>query len=142
MDYTYWKKLDNYNYSFKGAIDIMMDSSQTDIEIRVQKTDSYKEVSINKNNLPNNLDDISLPMWAINSTSWHIYVPDYDMENKVNELRDYLDDVYQVDTRFYDINKMTIGQIFDQFDTNVFDDDIRIKILLWLRDNNMIPKRY
>ena len=64
------------------------------------------------------------------------------MENQVNELRDYLDDVYQVDTRFYDINKMTIGQIFDQFDTNVFDDDIRIKILLWLRDNNMIPKRY
>lgn len=142
MNYAYWKPYDNKNYSLEEAIKEMLKYPQKDIEMRVYKDESYKMIAIDKEHLPEDLDNLQLPLWAIRDPYWHLYIPDHDTEDKVDELRDYLNEVYQVDSRFYDVDKMDIGEIFDQFEMNVFDDDIRMKILFWLRDNNMIKKLY
>lgn len=139
MDYAYWKEYDNKNYSFEDALKILQENKN--MQMRVHQNDSYKEIRIDSNNLPENIDDISIPLWAIRDPYWHLYVPDYEMEEKVEVLRDYLEEVYQVDNRFYDVDKMDIGEIFNQFELHVFDDNIRMKILLWLLDNDMIQKR-
>lgn len=141
MNYAYWKQYDNKNYSFEEAFNIV--KADRNIEMRAMKSDSYKEIRIDYDSLVNkNIEDVELPLWAIRDNYWHLYVPDYEMEEKVEVLRDYLEEVYQVDNRFYDVDKMDIGEIFNQFELHVFDDNIRMKILLWLLDNDMIPKRY
>ena len=140
MNYVYWKPYDNKNYSFDDALNIVRKNNE--IQMRVRKPNSYNELRIDKDNLPQNNEDIELPLWAINDQYWHLYVPDYDMEYKVDELRDYLESVCDVDSRFYDVQKMDILEIFTQLDDHVLTDQLRMEIIFWLRDNNMIPKRY
>jgi hypothetical protein len=140
MNYVYWKPYDNKNYSFDDALNIARKNNE--IQMRVRKPNSYNELRIDKDNLPQNNEDIELPLWAIKDQYWHLYVPDYDMEYKVDELRDYLESVCDVDSRFYDVQKMDILEIFTQLDDHVLTDQLRMEIIFWLRDNNMIPKRY
>ena len=140
MNYAYWKQYDNKNYSFDNALNIVRKNNE--IQMRVRKPNSYNELRIDKDNLPQNNEDIELPLWAIKDQYWHLYVPDYDMEYKVDELRDYLESVCDVDSRFYDVQKMDILEIFTQLDDHVLTDQLRMEIIFWLRDNNMIPKRY
>lgn len=140
MEYIYWKKFDNNDYSFEDALRILRKNNQ--IQMRIKQIDSYKEIRIDKDNLPNNIDDIELPLWAIKKNNWNLYIPDYEMEDIVNDLRYYLDSVYEVDSRFYDINKMDINDIFNQLDDYVFNEKLRMEIILWLRDNKKIKKRY
>ena len=140
MNYVYWKPYDNKNYSFDDALNIVRKNNE--IQMRVRKPNSYNELRIDKDNLPQNNEDIELPLWAIQDQYWHLYVPDYDMEYKVDELRDYLESVCDVDSRFYDVQKMDILEIFTQLDDHVLTDQLRMEIIFWLRDNNMIPKRY
>lgn len=143
MKYVYWKPFDNKNYSLNDAIDMVLNNpDRKDIQMRLQKPNDYKELKFDKDNLPKNLDDLELPMWAINDPYWHLYVPDYEMESKVDEVRDYLDDVYEVDSRFYDIRKMNVGQVFNELDNHVLNDELRMEIILWLRDNNKIKSRW
>ena len=53
-----------------------------------------------------------------------------------------LESVYDVDSRFYDIRKMDISEIFSQLDDHVLNDDLRMEIIFWLRDNNKIQQKY
>ncbi len=140
MDYAYWKPFDNNNYSFEEALKILQEHK--DVQMRVWNDDSYKEIRIDRDNLPKNINDISIPLWAIKDQYWHLYVPDYGKEDEVDKLRDYLESVYEVDSRFYDVQKMDISQIFSQLDDHVLNDDLRMEIILWLRDNNKIKLRY
>ena len=140
MEYVYWKQFDNKNYSFEEALSIIKKNNE--IQMRVLKPNSYNEIRIDKDNLPQNIEDIELPLWAINDQYWHLYVPDYEKEIKVDEIRDYLESVYDVDSRFYDVQKMDISEIFSQLDDHVLNDDLRMEIILWLRDNNKIQQKY
>lgn len=143
MNYTYWKPFDNKNYSINEAIDMVLNNpNQKDIQMRIKKPNDYKEFKFDKDNLPKNIDDLELPMWAIKNPDWRLYVPDYEMEAKVEDARDYLDNVYEVDSRFWNIRTMSVDQVFNELDNNVLNDELRIKIILWLRDNNMIPRRH
>jgi len=139
MEYAYWKPYDNKNYSFEEALKILQENK--DVQMRVHQNDSYKEIRIDRDSLPKNIDDISIPLWAIKDQYWHLYVPDYDMEERVEEIRDYFDSIYEVDSRFWDVNKMNVSQIFDEIDNHVLNDDLRMEIILWLRDNNKIKLR-
>ena len=139
MEYAYWKPYDNKNYSFEEALKVLQENK--DVQMRVHQNDSYKEIRIDRDSLPKNIDDISIPLWAIKDQYWHLYVPDYDMEERVEEIRDYFDSIYEVDSRFWDVNKMNVSQIFDEIDNHVLNDDLRMEIILWLRDNNKIKLR-
>ena len=139
MEYAYWKPFDNKNYSFEEALKVLQENK--DVQMRVHQNDSYKEIRIDRDSLPKNIDDISIPLWAIKDQYWHLYVPDYDMEERVEEIRDYFDSIYEVDSRFWDVNKMDVSQIFDEIDNHVLNDDLRMEIILWLRDNNKIKLR-
>ena len=139
MEYAYWKPFDNKNYSFEEALKVLQENK--DVQMRVHQNDSYKEIRIDRDSLPKNIDDISIPLWAIKDQYWHLYIPDYDMEEKVEEIRDYFDSIYEVDSRFWDVNKMDVSQIFDEIDNHVLNDDLRMEIILWLRDNNKIKLR-
>ncbi len=139
MQYAYWKPYDNKNYSFDEALKVLQEHK--DVQMRVRQNDSYKEIRIDRDSLPKNINDISIPLWAIKDTYWHLYVPDYDMEEKVEDIRDYFDSIYEVDSRFWDVNKMDVSQIFDEIDNHVLNDNLRMEIILWLRDNNKIKLR-
>ena len=140
MDYIFWKQFDNLNYSFDEALSIIRQNN--DVQMRVQKPNSYSEIRLDKDNLPQNDEDIELPLWAVKDQYWHLYVPDYENEAKLNELRDYLESVHDVDLRFYDVQKMDVSDIFNQLDDYVLDDQLRMEIIFWLRDNNKIQKKY
>lgn len=140
MQYAYWKPYDNKNYSFDEALKVLQEHK--DVQMRVRQNDSYKEIRIDRDSLPNNIDDISIPLWAIKDPYWHLYIPDYDMEEKIQEIRDYFDSIYEVDSRFWDVDKMDVSQIFDEIDNHCLNDELRIEIIHWLRDNNKIKQRY
>ena len=49
------------------------------------------------------------------SDDWEIVEVDWDWENKVDDVRDYVEEAgLYLDSRFYDLDKMTIGEIFDR----------------------------
>ena len=139
MEYAYWKPYDNKNYSFEEALKVIQEHK--DVQMRVHQNDSYKEIRIDRDSLPKNINDISIPLWAIKDPYWHLYIPDYDMEEKVDDIRDYFNSIYEVDSRFWNVDKMDVSQIFDEIDNHVLNDDLRMEIILWLRDNNKIKLR-
>ena len=142
MDYAYWKRFNDKNYNILDAINLIKDNSdRKDFQLRNKQEGSWKEVKIDINEVKN-IDDIQLPLWVSKSDKWEIWIPDYDMESKVDDIRDYFDSICEIDTRFWKLSKMDISQIFDEIDNHCLNDELRMEIIYWLRDNNKIKLRY
>ena len=64
-----------------------------------------------------NIDDITFSINQINSNNWEIVDVDYDMMYKLNEVRDIMRDInLDIDSRFYDEEKMNISSYWDLFE--------------------------
>ena len=64
-----------------------------------------------------NIDDITFSINQINSNNWEIVDIDYDMMYKLNEGKDIMRNInLDIDSRFYNEEKMNISNYWDLFE--------------------------
>ena len=64
-----------------------------------------------------NIDDITFSINQINSNNWEIVDIDYDMMYKLNEVKDMMRNInLDIDSRFYNEEKMNISSYWDLFE--------------------------
>ena len=64
-----------------------------------------------------NIDDITFSINQINSNNWEIVDIDYDMMDKLNEVKAIMHNInLDIDSRFYDEEKMNISSYWDLFE--------------------------
>jgi hypothetical protein len=72
-------------------------------------------------------------------------IPDFEMEEKLDELRYWLQyevDKFELDTRFYDIYKMDIGDLWNRIDEQIIihDEKLAYDIMMWLKETGRLNK--
>lgn len=109
----YWKKYDNKFYNFEDAYKLWQKLWKENKfpAIHVQESDYIQNLTLDETNLPNNIEELSLPLWAIKSDKWEVFIPDNEKNQKAEEIADWIQDDlnFELDTRFYDESKMRIS---------------------------------
>lgn len=78
---------------------------------------------------------------AYNSNEWKILELDTTMNERCEEVRDYIENELKIefDSRFYDIRKMSISDIWNHFNdvnTSLMTDEKIYGILMWMKNTD------
>lgn len=88
-----------------------------------------------------NIDEVKLNYIEFNS-QWSFWVIDNEKQGKLDDIYDYMNDIdfgRKIDSRFYDLYKMDISDIWTQLDhLFILSDDLKYEILMWCKENNKI----
>ena len=142
---TKYYKVERDHLDIDTAFDIVKNQEINDASMRVKDLNGYSYHVIGKNDLPSKIEEITLPIGLLRSLEWEIVVPDYEMEEKLDELRYWLQyevDNFELDTRFFDIDKMDIGDIWNRIDEQIVihDEKLAYDIMMWLKETGRLNK--
>lgn len=142
---TKYYKVERDHLDIDTAFDIVKNQEINDVSMRVKDLNGYSYHVIGKNDLPSKIEEITLPIGLLRSLEWEIVVPDYEMEEKLDELRYWLQyevDNFELDTRFFDIDKMDIGDIWNRIDEQIVihDEKLAYDIMMWLKETGRLNK--
>ena len=142
---TKYYKVVREHLDFDTAFDIVKNQEINDASMRVKDLKGYSYHVIGKNDLPSKIEEITLPVGLLRSLDWEIVVPDYEMEEKLDELRYWLQyevDKFELDTRFFDIYKMNIGDLWNRIDEQIVthDEKLAYDIMMWLKETGRLNK--
>jgi len=89
-----------------------------------------------------NMDTEKFSIAEFASTDWEVLEVNWALEDKLAEVRDYVEDAdLYLDTRFYDIDKMCIGEIFDRICDAISEETI-YKLIMYLKSIGVKFKKY
>ena len=142
---TKYYKVVREHLDFDTAFDIVKNQEINDASMRVKDLKGYSYHVIGKNDLPSKIEEITLPVGLLRSLDWEIVVPDYEMEEKLDELRYWLQyevDKFELDTRFFDIYKMSISDLWNRIDEQIvtLDEKLAYDIMMWLKETGRLNK--
>jgi hypothetical protein len=142
---TKYYKAVREHLDFDTAFDIVKNQEINDASMRVKDLKGYSYHVIGKNDLPSKIEEITLPVGLLRSLDWEIVVPDYEMEEKLDELRYWLQyevDKFELDTRFFDIYKMSIADLWNRIDEQIVthDEKLAYDIMMWLKETGRLNK--
>jgi len=142
---TKYYKVVREHLDFDTAFDIVKNQEINDASMRVKDLKGYSYHVIGKNDLPSKIEEITLPVGLLRSLDWEIVVPDYEMEEKLDELRYWLQyevDKFELDTRFFDIYKIGIGDLWNRINDQIviFDEKLAYDIMMWLKETGRLNK--
>ena len=142
---TKYYKVVREHLDFDTAFDIVKNQEINDASMRVKDLNGYSYHVIGKNDLPSKIEEITLPVGLLRSLDWEIVVPDYEMEEKLDELRYWLQyevDKFELDTRFFDIYKMSISDLWNRIDEQIVthDEKLAYDIMMWLKETGRLNK--
>ena len=137
--YTYIKNQTNMYYkviksnlSFNEAIDSFNNGNIIRLENRI-----FNPKDININN-------IRLYMNQIKSNNWEVIDIDSDMLDKLDNVRDMMHEInLNIDSRFYDEEKMDISYYWNLFENQfvISDDNLQYEFMKFYFDNLIVNKR-
>lgn len=79
------------------------------------------------------MGDMKFSIDDVMATDWQVVQVNWEWENKLDEVRDYVEGAgLELDTRFYDLDKMDISQIFGYI-ANMIDRETEYNILMTLK---------
>ena len=140
----YWKKYDNKFYNFEDAYKLWQQLQKDNkfSAIHVQESSYIQNLTFDKTNLPANIEELSLPLWAMKSDKWEILIPDDEKNQKAEEIADWIQDDlnFELDTRFYDESKMTVSDWWIQLNDQLIDEDVAFDIMMWLKETKRLNK--
>lgn len=140
----YWKKYDNKFYNFEDVYKLWQKLWKENKfpAIHVQESDYIQNLTFDGTNLPNNIEELVLPLWATKSNKWEILIPDDEKNEKAEEIADWIQDDlnFELDTRYWDINKMTIKDWWLNLDNQLIDEDVAYDIMMWLKETKRLNK--
>ena len=142
---TKYYKVERDHLDIDTAFDIVKNQEINDASMRVKDLNGYSYHVIGKNDLPSKIEEITLPIGLLRSLEWEIVVPDYEMEEKLDEPRYWLQyevDNFELDTRFFDIDKMDIGDIWNRIDEQIIihDEKLAYDIMMLLKETGRLNK--
>ena len=142
---TKYYKVVREHLDFDTAFNIVKNQEINDASMRVKDLKGYSYHVIGKNDLPSKIEEITLPVGLLRSLDWEIVVPDYEMEEKLDELRYWLQyevDKFELDTRFFDIYKMSIADLWNRIDEQIVihDEKLAYDIMMWLKETGRLNK--
>ena len=142
---TKYYKVVREHLDFDTAFDIVKNQEINDASMRVKDLKGYSYHVIGKNDLPSKIEEITLPVGLLRSLDWEIVVPEYEMEEKLDELRYWLEyevDKFELDTRFFDIYKMSIADLWNRIDEQIVthDEKLAYDIMMWLKETGRLNK--
>ena len=142
---TKYYKVERDHLDIDTAFDIVKNQEINDASMRVKDLNGYSYHVIGKNDLPSKIEEITLPIGLLRSLEWEIVVPDYEMEEKLDELRYWLQyevDNFELDTRFFDIDKMDIGDLWNRIDEQIIihDEKLAYDIMMLLKETGRLNK--
>jgi hypothetical protein len=142
---TKYYKVVREHLDFDTAFDIVKNQEINEASMRVKDLKGYLYHVIGKNDLPSKIEEITLPVGLLRSLDWEIVVPDYEMEEKLDELRYWLQyevDKFELDTRFFDIYKMSIADLWNRIDEQIvtLDEKLAYDIMMWLKETGRLNK--
>ena len=140
----YWKKYDNKFYNFEDAYKIWQTLYKTNKfpAIHVKESEFFGDLTFDSTNLPEHIEELVLPLWATKSNKWEILIPDNEKNQKAEEIADWIQDDlnFELDTRYWDINKMTIKDWWLNLDNQLIDEDVAYDIMMWLKETKRLNK--
>lgn len=140
----YWKKYDNKFYNFEDAYKLWQKLWKENKfpAIHVQESDYIQNLTFDGTNLPNNIEELVLPLWATKSDKWEVFIPDNEKNQKAEEIVDWIQDDlnFELDTRFYDESKMRISDWWEQLNNQLIDEDVAFDIMMWLKETKRLDK--
>lgn len=142
---TKYYKVERDHLDIDTAFDIVKNQEINDASMRVKDLNGYSYHVIGKNDLPSKIEEITLPIGLLRSLEWEIVVPDYEMEENLDELRYWLQyevDNFELDTRFFDIDKMDIADLWNRIDEQIVihDEKLAYDIMMWLKETGRLNK--
>lgn len=134
----YWKKYNNLKYGFENAVNIVVEGQN--LAMQVEKNyGNHKKIVLTKEQLENDSEkDLELPVWAALSSNWEVVEEDYEKEQKLVQLRDKVRDKLNLDSRFYDIDKEDISEIWDHVSDQLINDDLALELVDWMIETGKI----
>lgn len=136
----YWKLYNDSKYNFDEVIKLWKYLHEKKMFPAIEVEENYQKIHLDEENIPSNINDIKIPLWAIRSNNWNILIKDFDKIRKLEEIRNYIEYElnYEPDSRFYDENKMDIYDWWQKFDDKFINDDLIYEIIMWLKENKKI----
>lgn len=139
----YWKKYNNEFYNFEDAYALWQQlfKDKKFPAIHIQES-VYKNLTFDETNLPANIEELVLPLWAIKNNQWEILIPDDEKNAKAEEIADWIQDDlnFELDTSFYDESKMSISDWWIQLNDQLIDEDVAFDIMMWLKETKRLDK--
>ena len=134
----YWKKYNNLKYGFENAVNIVVEGQN--LAMQVEKNyGNHKKIVLTKEQLENDSEkDLELPVWAALNSNWEVVEEDYEKEQKLIQLRDKVRDKLNLDSRFYDIDKEDISEIWDHVSDQLINDDLALELVDWMIETGKI----
>lgn len=140
----YWKKYDNKFYNFEDVYKLWQKLWKENKfpAIHVQEFDYIQNLTFDGTNLPDNIEELVLPLWATKSDKWEVLIPDDEKNEKAEEIADWIQDDlnFELDTRFYDESKMRISDWWVQLNNQLIDEDVAFDIMMWLKETKRLDK--
>lgn len=90
-----------------------------------------------------NLKELKFSLEEINSNDWYIIVPDNEKNEKLEEIKDIMDEInLNIDSRFYIKDKMNINDYWNLFEQQFIDNDLAYNIMKWFYYNKYNKTAY
>ena len=140
----YWKKYNNEFYKFEDAYALWQQLWEENKfpAIGIKEYEHFHNLIFDASTLPAHIEELSLPLWAIKSDKWEVFIPDNEKNQKAEEIADWIQDDlnFELDTRFYDESKMRISDWWLQLNNQLIDEDVAFDIMMWLKETKRLDK--
>jgi len=136
----YYKRYNDNYYDFDEAYDIIEKNNLKNVVMRVRNFASPYMVEVSYDMIKENKKSISIPVWAAKSDKWSLWEPDYEKQNVVNEIADWMQDElkFDLDSRFYNADNMSIDDWWNQLNDHILIEDDCLAIMQWLKENKRL----
>ena len=137
----YYKRYNDQFYDFDQAYDMIEKNNLKNVVMRVKnKFVSPYMVEVSYDMIKENKKSISIPVWAAKSDNWSLWEPDYEKQNVVDEIADWMQDElkFDLDSRFYNADNMSIDDWWNQLNDHILIEDDCLAIMRWLMENKRL----
>lgn len=137
----YYKRYTDEFYDFDEAYDMIEKNNLKNVVMRVcNKWVSPFQVEVNWDMIHEQRKNMAIPVWASKSDRWSLWEPDYEKQNQVDDLGDWIQDDldFDLDSRFWDSENMDAHDWWKQLETNILIEEDYIEIMNFLRKSGRL----
>ena len=137
----YYKRYNDEFYDFDGAYNLIKDSNLKDVVMRTgNKWGNPSRVEVTWKMIVEEKNSMSIPVWAVKSNTWSLWVPDYEKQELSDRFGDWIQDELdlQPDSRFWDEENMSISDWWNQLVDHILIEDDYVEIMNFLKKSGRL----
>ena len=137
----YYKRYNDEFYDFDQAYDMIEKNNLKDAVMRTgNKWGNPSRVEVTWKMIAEKKKSMSIPVWAVKSNTWSLWVPDYDKQELSDRFGDWIEDElgYEIDSRFWKEENMGISDWWKQLQDHILIEEDYIEIMNFLRESGRL----